>query len=98
MPRQSVKIGKAHEELIARKYRRGGHRVWRVSDKGFPDLIIMKGRQVVGLVEVKTEKKPLSRHQENLIKKLHAEGFGTRVFWVGKKDGKIIKQKTSSKL
>ena len=99
MPQQSVKIGEKHEEFVAGKYRRKGYRVLRVSNRSFPDLIIMRGKQVVHLAEVKTENNNPTLKQKDLIKKLKKrEGLETIVYWVDKKGRKIIKQKTSSEL
>lgn len=99
LPQQSVEIGEKHEEFVAGRYRREGYRVLRVSNRSFPDLIVMRGKQVVCLAEVKTGNNYPTTKQINLIKKLKKrEGLETIVYWVDKKGRKIIDCKQSSEL
>lgn len=84
------KEGEKNEEVVADYYRRQGFRVWRVNDRGFPDLIVLNKKEVAFLVEVKALGHDVHQHQVDFLKKLKAEGFETKVAIV--KDGKILEE------
>jgi len=54
--RKNTVLGIKNERRIARKYGKQGYQVLIVNKKGFPDLIVLKDKEIKFFVEVKTGK------------------------------------------
>jgi len=72
---QPQKEGRENEEKIAEKYRKQGYIVLNVNEKGFPDLIVIKDKEIEMFVEVKGRKHPVHDFQKEMHRKLEKLGF-----------------------
>lgn len=81
--------GIENEEIVAKHYREQGYQVIDINEKGFPDLIILKNKQVLFFVEVKALGVSLKSYQKEAHIKWKKEGFETKVKYVV--DGKVVK-------
>lgn len=75
----SERIGRENEEKVAESYRKQGHRVLNINKRGFPDLIVLEGREIRFFVEVKGGKHKVHPFQEEIHKKLENMGFQVKV-------------------
>ena len=83
------KKGIENEGVVAKHYREQGYQVIEINEKGFPDLIILKDKQVLFFVEVKARGVPPTHVQKEAHIKWKKEGFETKVKCVA--DGKVVK-------
>jgi len=75
----SEKIGRLNEEIVAERYRKQGYLVLNVNEKGFPDLIVLKGKEIQFFVEVKGGKHKLHDFQVEFHKRLEKMGFPVKI-------------------
>lgn len=71
-------LGIKNERRIARKYGKQGYQVLIVNEKGFPDLIVLKDKEIKFFVEVKTGKHSVHPFQEKVHKEIEKMGFQVR--------------------
>jgi Holliday junction resolvase len=86
---ENVKKGRENEEIVSDYYRKKGYQVISTNENGFPDLIVLKGKQVLFFVEVKQQGVRLETVQEETIAKWEKESFETKLIDV--RDGKIVR-------
>ena len=79
MGEKSTVLGIKNERKIARKYRKQGYQVLSVNEKGFPDLIVLKDKEIEFFVEVKTGRHRVHLFQEKVHKKIEKMGFQVRI-------------------
>ncbi len=71
----SEKNGKENEILAIRHYQKQGYTVLNQNDAGFPDLLLLKDKQLVKMVEVKGGGHKLHKHQREYLQNLSDRGF-----------------------
>jgi len=69
------KIGQKNERRIVRKHRKQGYQVLITHKVGFPDMIVLKDKEIRFFVEVKTGRHQVHPHQEGTHKDLQEMGF-----------------------
>jgi len=75
----SQEQGKINESKVKKYYENQGYTVLNQNDSGFPDLLILEGKKLVKLVEVKTPKHPVHKHQKDYLRSLKALGFEVEI-------------------
>jgi len=86
------KIGVKNEEKVENYYKNQGYQVLNLNDKGRPDLLIIRDREIKFFVEVKGGRHKIHLWQMEYQKKLEKLGFKTvnvRIL----ANGKIIEER-----
>jgi Holliday junction resolvase-like predicted endonuclease len=78
----SEKLGKINEEKAVEYFRKQGYQVLNVNKKGFPDLIILKGKEIQFFVEVKGGRHKIHPWQRHVHNELEKMGFQVKPFFV----------------
>lgn len=76
----SHNIGKENELTTVKHYEKMGYHVLRVNDEGFPDLLLLKDRQLIGFVEVKGGSHKVHDSQQIYHEKLRKLGFKVDIY------------------
>lgn len=71
----SETLGKLTEEKAVEYYKKQGYQVLNINRKGFPDLIVLKDREIQFFVEVKGGRHKIHSWQKQMHKKLEEMGF-----------------------
>ncbi len=75
----SQEIGRTNEETVAERYRKQGYQVLNVNMKGFPDLVVLKGKEIQFFVEVKGGNHEVHSFQRDTHEELKKMGFRVEI-------------------
>lgn len=80
--------GRENERIVFDYFGKRGYQVLWTSEKGFPYLVVLRDKQIIYLVEVRSWTARCPPFKEKYHDKLRKEGFETKVIYV--KNGRIL--------
>ena len=67
MEKMSEKNGRDNEVIAIKHYQDKGYTVLNQNDPGFPDLLLLKGKKLVKMIEVKGGGHKVHKHQREYL-------------------------------